>query len=87
MPVHEPGEDSRGPRCEPFDLQAYLDRQYEGFTSGPTMAEVLDDLDRYRRTTMTVWLDETEPIPDMEPGWVTETIREAREADDPRELG
>lgn len=36
-------------RSDPFSLQAHLDRQREEFAStGPTMAEILADLDRFR---------------------------------------
>ncbi|WP_236794555.1 hypothetical protein [Amycolatopsis sp. GM8] len=32
----------------PFDFEAYLDRQRTESAGGPTMAEILDDMDRYR---------------------------------------
>ncbi|WP_020672587.1 hypothetical protein [Amycolatopsis nigrescens] len=36
------------PRRDPFGLEAYLERQAAEFTDGPTMTEILDDMDRYR---------------------------------------
>jgi hypothetical protein len=35
-------------RASAFSLEAYLDRQVELFASGPTMAEILRDMDRFR---------------------------------------
>ncbi|NKQ52792.1 hypothetical protein HFP15_07845 [Amycolatopsis sp. K13G38] len=35
-------------RDEPFGLEAYLARRHAEFAGGPTMAEILDDLDRHR---------------------------------------
>lgn len=32
-----------------FSLQAVLDRQFEEFADGPSMADILADLDQYRR--------------------------------------
>jgi hypothetical protein len=52
-------EDSRGPEpgrsapnndaADPFRLEAYLERQHAEFADGPSMAEILDDMDRYRQ--------------------------------------
>jgi hypothetical protein len=36
------------PHEESFDLEAYLERQWAEFTDGPTMAEILEDVDKYR---------------------------------------
>ncbi|TNC26436.1 hypothetical protein [Amycolatopsis alkalitolerans] len=35
-------------RTDPFSLEAYLERQRAEFADGPTMAEILEDLDRFR---------------------------------------
>lgn len=55
MPEHAhddpaPGrEPPRARRADPFSLHAYLDRQLEEFADGPTMTDVLRDMDQYRR--------------------------------------
>ena len=41
-------ESNRPGRTDPFSLRAQLDRRLAEFAGGPTMAEILADLDRYR---------------------------------------
>lgn len=38
----------RPPRTDPFSLEAYLARQHAEFAGGPTMAEIIEDMDQYR---------------------------------------
>jgi hypothetical protein len=33
---------------DPFSLETYLERQWAEFADGPTMAEIIEDMDRYR---------------------------------------
>jgi hypothetical protein len=35
-------------RADPFSLEAYLERQRAEFADGPTMAEILEEMDQYR---------------------------------------
>lgn len=42
-------ESNRTGRTDPFSLRAQLDRRLAEFAGGPTMAEILADLDQYRR--------------------------------------
>lgn len=46
-PAENP-EPPRGSGNDPFSLEAYLARQHAEFASGPTMAEIIEDMDRYR---------------------------------------
>ncbi|MGP4019938.1 hypothetical protein [Saccharopolyspora sp. 5N708] len=39
-------------RASAFSLEAYLDRQVELFAAGPTMADILRDMDRFREDDM-----------------------------------
>lgn len=34
---------------DPFSIEAYLDRQRQQFAGGPTMADILADLDQFRQ--------------------------------------
>jgi hypothetical protein len=61
--------------AENLSLTAYLKRELEILASRPTMAEWLDQIDRQR--------PETGPTTDE----IVRTIRELREAADPRDLG
>lgn len=45
-PAENPERPPQG--SQPFSLEAYLARQHAEFADGPTMAEILEDLDRYR---------------------------------------
>lgn len=47
---HDPDRDENPARSrrDPFSLAADLNRQHEEFAGGPTMADILADLDRYR---------------------------------------